>query len=107
MTAGVVVVSLQGGITPFSQTEDLCQDKEDEDAIRASIADPNAISTEEKLTCEETRDLLAVAIEALPKQEKLVVSLYYHEVLFAGCPTKEWANLKSHSKSVYRVKKSL
>jgi RNA polymerase sigma factor for flagellar operon FliA len=83
---GIPIDELHSILTEVSCTsiltiEDLCQDKEDEDAIRDSIADPNAISTEEKLTCEETRDLLAAAIEALPKQEKLVVSLYYHEEL--------------------------
>ena len=54
--------------------EEICQDKENEDAIREYIADPNAISVDEKLAYEETRDLLASAIDALPEQEKLVVT---------------------------------
>ena len=61
--------------------EEICQDKENEDAIREYIADPNAISVDEKLAYEETRDLLASAIDALPEQEKLVVTLYYYEEL--------------------------
>ncbi|MCZ6679168.1 MAG: FliA/WhiG family RNA polymerase sigma factor [Candidatus Poribacteria bacterium] len=83
---GIPVDELHTMLTDVSCTsmlalEELCQDKNDEAAIRDTIADPNAVNVDEKLTYEETKDLLATAIDALPKQEKLVVTLYYHEEL--------------------------
>jgi RNA polymerase sigma factor for flagellar operon FliA len=81
---GISIDELQIRLTEVSTTsmlalEELCQDKEDEDALRDYIADPNGVSFDERLIYEETRDLLASAIDALSKQEKLVVTLYYYE----------------------------
>jgi RNA polymerase sigma factor for flagellar operon FliA len=67
--------------TSMLTLEELCQDKEDETTIRDYIADPNAVSADDKLTYEETRDLLAKAVDALPEQEKLVITLYYQHEL--------------------------
>ena len=74
-------ILLEISCTSMLVLEEMCQDKENEDAIREYIADPNQVSADEKLAYEETRNLLASAIDALPQQEKLVVTLYYYEEL--------------------------
>jgi len=67
--------------TSMLTLEELCQDKDDETSVRDYIADPNAVDINEKLTYEETRALLAKAIDVLPDQEKKVVTLYYQHEL--------------------------
>lgn len=67
--------------TSMLMLEDLCRDKDEEAAVRDNIADPNAVSVDEILTHEEIKNLLAASIEGLPKQDKLVVTLYYYEEL--------------------------
>jgi RNA polymerase sigma factor for flagellar operon FliA len=47
------------------------------------IADPNAPDPEEESYRAERRDRLAAAIDSLPEQERLVVSLFYYEGLMA------------------------
>ena len=83
---GIEIGELHAMLTNISCTsmltlEDLCQDKDDEATIRDYIADPHAIDVDEKLTYDETRHLLATSIDALPKQEKLVITLYYQNEL--------------------------
>ena len=59
--------------------EDIALDKEEEGAIRDFIADPKAANPEDQMAFEEAKSILAEAIQSLPKQEKIVLSLYYYE----------------------------
>ncbi len=82
----VSVAVLQQMLADISSTamlmlEDLCTSKEDEETIRYYIADPNNTSPLDKITYEETRDMLAKAIDSLPEQERLTLSLYYFDEL--------------------------
>ena len=83
---GVSIDELNAMLTDVSCTsmltlEELFQDEEGQNVAHDYIADPNHVSVEDTLTYEETRDLLADAIEGLPKQEKLVIGLYYNDEL--------------------------
>lgn len=59
--------------------EDILLDREEEGAIRDFVADPKAANPEDQIAFEEAKRILAQAIESLPKQEKIVLSLYYYE----------------------------
>ena len=67
--------------TSMLMLEDLCTNKEEEDSIRYYIADPSNTSPLDKITYEESRDRLAQAIESLPEQERIALTLYYFEEL--------------------------
>jgi RNA polymerase sigma factor for flagellar operon FliA len=45
------------------------------------LADPNAVSMENRLEAEQSRTVMLKTLDQLPEQERLVVSLYYYEHL--------------------------
>jgi len=67
--------------TAMLMLDEICQDKENEDSVRHYIEDPRATSAIDKLVHEETKHILAEAIDSLPEQEKLTITLYYYEEL--------------------------
>ena len=56
-------------------------DVDEQDAIQEFIADPSHVDAADQLIYEETKNLLAEAIDTLPERDKLVLSLYYNEEL--------------------------
>ncbi len=67
--------------TAMLMLDEICQDRDDEDAVRNYIEDPTSANPIDKLTHEETKRILADAIGALPEQENLTITLYYYEEL--------------------------
>mgnify|MGYP001160960864 FL=1 len=67
------------GCTSMLTIEDLVVDHEDEEKVNDWLADPYAVDVQEQLELQETKEILAGAIDQLPEKEKLVVSLYYNE----------------------------
>jgi len=67
--------------TAMLMLNEICKDREDEDAIRNYIEDPKSANPIDKLTHEETKSILADAIGSLPEQERLTITLYYYEEL--------------------------
>lgn len=67
------------GCTSMLTIEDLVVDQEDEEKVNDWLADPYAVDVQEQLELQETKEILAGAIDQLPEKEKLVVSLYYNE----------------------------
>ena len=67
--------------TAILTLSDLTSDDDEQDAIQEFIADPSNIDAADQLIYEETKSLLADAIDLLPERDKLVLSLYYNEGL--------------------------
>lgn len=67
--------------TAMLMLDEICQDKENEDSVRNCIKDPKSASPIDKLVHGETKRILGEAINALPEQEKMTITLYYYEEL--------------------------
>ena len=67
--------------TAIITLNDLTTDVDEQDAIQEFIADPSHVDAADQLIYEETKNLLAEAIDTLPERDKLVLSLYYNEEL--------------------------
>lgn len=73
-TQGVSLMSLE-------ELQELRSRSEDGRDILETLMDPNVQDPLAELHMDEVRDILGDAIENLPKQEKLVLSLYYYDDL--------------------------
>lgn len=117
---GISEKELQEFYTKLSYTsvvsfEDLwapSNDQDDRGSAAATIADENAENPVESFESEETRDILADAIEKLPERERTVIGLYYYE----GLALKEIGQVlgvtesrvsQLHTKAVLRLRGKL
>lgn len=92
--------------------DDPIQDEEGESSRHALIADRKELEPEDILEREQTKVLLAEAIERLPQNERLVVTLFYYEELtlteIARIMDLSPSRISQlHSKAVYRMKGTL
>lgn len=80
--------------------------------LKDCIEDPNSSNLSVELELEEVKKILGKAIDKLPPQEKILVSLYYYE----GLTTKEISKVMEvsssrisqlHSKAILRLRGSL
>lgn len=101
-----------GTLSVLSLDEALLDDEGDGTSRGDKLADPNAVDPGEASQMTERRELLAKAIDSLPDQERLVVSLFYYEGLLA----KEISELLSlsqarisqiHSRAIFRLRGKL
>jgi len=87
-------------------------ERDDKNAPSASIEDENAENPVEAFETEETKEILAEAIERLPERERTVIALYYYE----GLALKEIGQIlgvtesrvsQMHTKAVLRMRAKL
>ena len=75
---------LEAGCLTVLSLEELAADDDGEgSALKDRLADPAAVDPLESAGQAERRERLAQAIESLPDQERLVISLFYYEGLIA------------------------
>lgn len=105
-------VNEAGCLSVLSLDEALLDDQGDGTSRGERLADPEAEDPLEASQLEERREMLAQAIDTLPGQERLVVSLFYYEGLLA----KEISELlhlsparisQIHSKAILRLRGKL
>lgn len=98
-----------GSQTLMSLDETMESDGENHLPVGDMIADDNAVAPEEYTAEEDQRRVLAEAIETLPENERLVITLYYHE----GLTLKEIGKVlgvtesrvcQLHSKAILRLR---
>ena len=83
---GMTIDEVHQALTDVSCTaiitlNDLTTDEDEQDAIQEFVADPSNIDAADQLIYDETKDLLAEAIDSLPERDRLILSLYYNEEL--------------------------
>lgn len=103
----------ESGCLGILSLEEVITDGEGEgSSLQDRLADPNAPDPVELAQMEERRDVLAQAIDSLPEQERLVVSLFYYE----GLVPREISDLlglskarisQIHSRSILRLRGKL
>ena len=99
-----------GGSSLMSMDETIEQDDgENHLPVGDMIADDNALSPEDFAANQDQRRVLAEAIDSLPENERLVISLYYHD----GLTLKEIGKVlgvtesrvcQMHSKAILRLR---
>lgn len=105
-------INESGTLSVLSLDESLLDDEGDGATRGEKMADPNAIDPGDASQLTERRELLAQAIESLPDQERLVVSLFYYEGLLAK-EISQLLNLSQarisqiHSRSILRLRGKL
>jgi RNA polymerase sigma factor for flagellar operon FliA len=99
-------------IVSFEDVWSPTQEHDDRSALSAGIEDENAENPVEAFESEETREILAEAIERLPERERTVIALYYYE----GLALKEIGQIlgvtesrvsQMHTKAVLRLRARL
>lgn len=101
-----------GTLSVLSLDESLLDDEGDGASRGEKLADPNAPDPQAASQLTERRELLAGAIDTLPEQERLVVSLFYYEGLLAK-EISQLLNLSQarisqvHSKAILRLRGKL
>ncbi|MGE5672593.1 MAG: FliA/WhiG family RNA polymerase sigma factor [Mycobacterium leprae] len=101
-----------GCLSVLSLEESYVDAEGDGVSLADRLADPKAASPQEKSEEAEQRQILAAAIDGLPPQERLVVSLFYYDGLLAK-EISELLNLSQarvsqlHSKAILRLRGKL
>lgn len=101
-----------GTLSVLSLDESLLDDEGDGATRGEKLADPNAVDPGDASQLTERRELLAKAIDSLPEQERLVVSLFYYEGLLAK-EISQLMNLSQarisqiHSRAILRLRGKL
>jgi RNA polymerase sigma factor for flagellar operon FliA len=99
-------------VVSFEDVWSPTQEHDDRSALAAGIEDENAENPVEAFESEETREILAEAIERLPERERTVIALYYYE----GLALKEIGQIlgvtesrvsQMHTKAVLRLRARL
>lgn len=73
----------EAGCLSVLSLEETLSDTEESGSLKERLPDPNAVDPVESSAMTERRERLAVAINSLPEQERMVVALFYYEGLLA------------------------